>query len=230
MVDAGGVASIPGSSPRVRGTPTLPILPNAPPRIIPACAGNTPSRRRTGGSPRDHPRVCGEHTIQQTSAVRHRGSSPRVRGTHHTTNFRCTTQGIIPACAGNTRRSRIRRKDSRDHPRVCREHVMDVGDSTVEPGSSPRVRGTLPARHQSKGGKRDHPRVCGEHRFPSVMDALRPWIIPACAGNTQVLAQPKSRSRDHPRVCGEHLDGSNNLMSGTGSSPRVRGTPCRVWR
>ena len=244
MVDAGGVASIPGSSPRVRGTPTLPILPNAPPRIIPACAGNTPSRRRTGGSPRDHPRVCGEHTIQQTSAVRHRESSPRVRGTRQSSPHGYRLTGIIPACAGNTRRSRIRRKDSRDHPRVCREHVMDVGDSTVEPGSSPRVRGTLPARHQSKGGKRDHPRVCGEHRIAQAVIGTilgssprvrgTPWyfltnvafrrIIPACAGNTPVFSFSRRTPRDHPRVCGEHIHQWSCALCLTGSSPRVRGT------
>ena len=168
--------------------------------------------------------MCGEHVVLFCVMPVASGSSPRVRGTRQSSPHGYRLTGIIPACAGNTRRSRIRRKDSRDHPRVCREHVMDVGDSTVEPGSSPRVRGTLPARHQSKGGKRDHPRVCGEHRFPSVMDALRPWIIPACAGNTQVLAQPKSRSRDHPRVCGEHRQSLLAFRWVWGSSPRVRGT------
>ncbi len=213
-----------GSSPRVRGTPLLSFPGTLRPGIIPACAGNTVCCHSLFGSWWDHPRVCGEHPVREITVSFAMGSSPRVRGTRHAQRADGHGVGIIPACAGNTRRSRIRRKDSRDHPRVCREHVMDVGDSTVEPGSSPRVRGTLPARHQSKGGKRDHPRVCGEHRFPSVMDALRPWIIPACAGNTQVLAQPKSRSRDHPRVCGEHRQSLLAFRWVWGSSPRVRGT------
>ena len=169
--------------------------------------------------------MCGEHAASDFSIALTRGSSPRVRGTRQSSPHGYRLTGIIPACAGNTRRSRIRRKDSRDHPRVCREHVMDVGDSTVEPGSSPRVRGTLPARHQSKGGKRDHPRVCGEHRFPSVMDALRPWIIPACAGNTWMVPIILCPERDHPRVCGEHRQSLLAFRWVWGSSPRVRGTP-----
>ena len=169
--------------------------------------------------------MCGEHVVLFCVMPVASGSSPRVRGTRQSSPHGYRLTGIIPACAGNTRRSRIRRKDSRDHPRVCREHVMDVGDSTVEPGSSPRVRGTLPARHQSKGGKRDHPRVCGEHRFPSVMDALRPWIIPACAGNTWMVPIILCPERDHPRVCGEHLAAYGADHKAKGSSPRVRGTP-----
>ena len=168
--------------------------------------------------------MCGEHADSDFSIALTRGPSPRVRGTRGFVLRDACRVGIIPACAGNTAEFATWVQANRDHPRVCREHVMDVGDSTVEPGSSPRVRGTLPARHQSKGGKRDHPRVCGEHRFPSVMDALRPWIIPACAGNTQVLAQPKSRSRDHPRVCGEHRQSLLAFRWVWGSSPRVRGT------
>ena len=31
--------------------------------------------------------------------------------------------------------------------------------------------------------------------------------------------------RDHPRACGEHGEGESNVLTGTGSSPRMRGTP-----
>ena len=70
-----------GSSPRVRGTRmgSLPRL--AQPRIIPACAGNTPSSAAIAVLITDHPRVCGEHIYTFENRDRGFGSSPRVRGT-----------------------------------------------------------------------------------------------------------------------------------------------------
>ena len=70
-----------GSSPRVRGTPSLLLpMPDAT-RFIPACAGNATSPR-SQQSPR-------------------RGSSPRVRGTLLARpSGRCGCR-FIPACAGN---------------------------------------------------------------------------------------------------------------------------------
>ena len=70
-----------GSSPRMRGTPSLPFHDHEIVGIIPAYAGNTrtPSRKSTTG--RDHPRVCGEHCWIELMSVPILGSSPRMRGT-----------------------------------------------------------------------------------------------------------------------------------------------------
>ena len=51
--------------------------------IIPACAGNTPEAIAEDILNRDHPRVCGEHYVIPDGQTTTRGSSPRVRGTHH---------------------------------------------------------------------------------------------------------------------------------------------------
>ena len=70
-----------------------------------------------------------------------------------------------------------------DHPRVCGEHEDGKDEPTLYTGSSPRVRGALPAvahHHPSRG------------------------IIPACAGSTEDLAHQGLQVWDHPRVCGEH--------------------------
>ena len=50
-----------GSSPRMRGTLVRRNVRFLPYGIIPAYAGNTPSRNLTATWSRDHPRVCGEH-------------------------------------------------------------------------------------------------------------------------------------------------------------------------
>ena len=54
--------TLPGSSPRMRGTLDLNRGPLGNNGIIPAYAGNTEVRRPRALVPQDHPRVCGEHT------------------------------------------------------------------------------------------------------------------------------------------------------------------------
>ena len=94
----------------------------------------------------------------------------------------------------------------RDHPRVCGEHASASGSAAGCAGSSPRVRGT-------RGGKDFR------HREPG--------IIPACAGNTPRDCRPNRPPWDHPRVCGEHPSSGTRQSFKSGSSPRVRGTPCK---
>ena len=111
-----------GSSPRMRGTLHPPSGRQQPAGIIPAYAGNTSNTRLRVRTPRDHPRVCGEHFIEQTDAPRIVGSSPRMRGTPVLRSFRGLRMVIIPAYAGNTGRQSCRPFWRRDHPRVCGEH------------------------------------------------------------------------------------------------------------
>ncbi len=69
-----------GSSPRMRGAPELRPARHVPPRLIPAHAGSTCSRRWGGIGRRAHPRACGEHSRFLPWCVRTLGSSPRMRG------------------------------------------------------------------------------------------------------------------------------------------------------
>ena len=159
---SGGVRTR-GSSPHVRGTllPTLAL--SLALGIIPACAGNTSWRSTTVAHWRDHPRMCGEHRMDCLGHCVSLGSSPHVRGTLGALLTEFVEQGIIPACAGNTRRSTATNRGARDHPRMCGEHPSRFGRDAFGPGSSPHVRGT-PEIHAPKP-------VCS-------------GIIPACAGNT----------------------------------------------
>ena len=113
-----------GSSPRMRGTPYGKR--SAPCRrgIIPAYAGNTQSPRRTQTRWRDHPRVCGEHSLNGNSTRAGAGSSPRMRGTLAVSVSTVLVFGIIPAYAGNTIDLRKRHSHGEDHPRVCGEHNL----------------------------------------------------------------------------------------------------------
>ena len=151
--------------------------------IIPAYAGNTPCPNECSHYRRDHPRVCGEHLRAHVSRFAGRGSSPRMRGTHNDVYEHCYYSGIIPAYAGNTSFAGFDCNGSRDHPRVCGEHMTGSGVCVPSRGSSPRMRGT---------------------RFPPQRRSPRPRIIPAYAGNTRWTSTKGHDSWDHPRVCGEH--------------------------
>ena len=133
----------------------------------------------------------------------HMGSSPRMRGTleaHKSTPF---WTGIIPAYAGNTDLHSLLIGQIGDHPRVCGEHLREIGSETPQMGSSPRMRGT---------------------HLHGLSDSVHHGIIPAYAGNTNERKKPLERRKDHPRVCGEHCEHTHKRGVSEGSSPRMRGT------
>ena len=130
-----------GSSPRVRGALDLLGCVDLRVGIIPACAGST-GRLQTCSHPiRDHPRVCGEHSSILAPQFGQKGSSPRVRGAPTSDGSILALCGIIPACAGSTEVCTSRMLITRDHPRVCGEHLIICISSYCSAGSSPRVRG-----------------------------------------------------------------------------------------
>ena len=175
---------------------------------------------------RDHPRVCGEHIASQLKFELCSGSSPRMRGTLTRFPSRSARCGIIPAYAGNTVEPRPLFSLSRDHPRVCGEHVSSSPQRRMPPGSSPRMRGTHArlSNRPTPPEPWDHPRVCGEHGLENAFDGQSVgssprmrgtlWhsrhsrhhigIIPAYAGNTRCVLTVRIPHGDHPRVCGEH--------------------------
>ena len=111
-------------------------------------------------------------------------------------------RGIIPAYAGSTPSGGRLSCRSRDHPRVCGEHIDGNTSDGYHTGSSPRMRGAL---------------------FVAVVDHEEFGIIPAYAGSTSPPPLRSCGSRDHPRVCGEHFQSSSSTFSAAGSSPRMRG-------
>ena len=193
-----------GSSPHVRGTRPFAGRPDARRGIIPACAGNTEASDRRIVHVRDHPRMCGEHISVACKTHAGAGSSPHVRGTLAHYSASVPENGIIPACAGNTRRSMTSPLPWRDHPRMCGEHLFLLDLRVYGLGSSPHVRGTL----------------------LSLSSSIRtPGIIPACAGNTACTRGRVPLDGDHPRMCGEHFPLQRGASLAGGSSPHVRGTP-----
>ena len=152
-----------GSSPHARGTPVDGGPVDLDEGIIPACAGNTKTSDCVKLLSRDHPRMRGEHRSVHRDDSPSRGSSPHARGTHLDGRQLCHPDGIIPACAGNTKETECQTCERGDHPRMRGEHSVSMNSFIWGRGSSPHARGTL-----------------------AVVPAARlvHGIIPACAGNT----------------------------------------------
>ncbi len=91
-----------GSSPRARGAHHQGLCRGVRPGIIPACAGSTSGCGHGRRTPRDHPRVRGEHASKSGVKPMTMGSSPRARGAQHAAVDEVVDGGIIPACAGST--------------------------------------------------------------------------------------------------------------------------------
>ncbi len=71
-------------------------------RITPAHAGNTLFPVLNRSIAKDHPRTCGEHSVDSFSVERSSGSPPHMRETHIPLVGRPRLCRITPAHAGNT--------------------------------------------------------------------------------------------------------------------------------
>ena len=181
-------ATAAGSSPRVRGKPVVDIIQRLAGRLIPARAGKTCRRGSVSNRHQAHPRACGENFQACSAAARVAGSSPRVRGKLVSQVIGVVADGLIPARAGKTRRRGSRTRAGPAHPRACGENQDQGVLDLTETGSSPRVRGKLPAA-------RGHTHRCG--------------LIPARAGKTRASTGSRAAEPAHPRACGENITGDN---------------------
>ena len=192
---------------------------------------------------RDHPRIRGEHALDEADTAVSAGSSPHTRGAPADDDVDAEGRGIIPAYAGST--------------------ITGLPDCNHEAGSSPHTRGArqIGAQSLGRGGiipayagstrlirrvvsaPRDHPRIRGEHalirrdvqtgqgssphtrgaRQFAVVQGAGSRIIPAYAGSTAPRwASPRARP-DHPRIRGEHPTDIDGRSQQSGSSPHTRG-------
>ena len=151
-----------GSSPRLRGTFFASADAASSMRFIPAPAGNIVGASIVAAQTTVHPRACGEHSIKTEERQKNNGSSPRLRGTYKMACLLLWFARFIPAPAGNiTATSKISGSHP-VHPRACGEHTRLPFSANLNPGSSPRLRGTF--------------RKCSRTR-------CRNRFIPAPAGN-----------------------------------------------
>ena len=109
--------------------------------IIPAYAGTTPRSRTGRTETRDHPRLRGDHELDNDDKLDVAGSSPPTRGPLQRTPPQVSRRGIIPAYAGTTLQMLEPLGCFWDHPRLRGDHraVRHMYPATW--GSSPPTRG-----------------------------------------------------------------------------------------
>ena len=137
------------------------------------------------------------------------GSSPLSRGIHLGVRTSPSPPEIIPALAGNTHPTRVRRRPRRDHPRSRGEYTGAACQQHECRGSSPLSRGI---------------------RFPGDPGQGAFRIIPALAGNTHLPRSQSHRHPDHPRSRGEYVRRRAWSRGVRGSSPLSRGIPRNTAR
>ena len=198
-----------GSSPHARRAPPSIAAMSCAKGIIPACAGSTLSTQNGGSFVGDHPRMRGEHRHTAAMPTSAAGSSPHARGAPSCGASSHLQAGIIPACAGSTKRSFALVIVVGDHPRMRGEHVLHNRLDRCGQGSSPHARGAQTA----------HLPACNLG-----------GIIPACAGSTHRWNFAVGAVRDHPRMRGEHAVSRMPSTTALGSSPHARGARLRLYR
>ena len=111
--------------PHVRG-PRLPVdrrrLHRDHPRMCRDTGNNTKITIKGG----DHPRMCGDHFLTIHKGVSIVGSPPHVRGPLKCNVTELFANGITPACAGTTTRTKWRVLFLWDHPRMCGDHITCI--------------------------------------------------------------------------------------------------------
>ena len=173
---------MPGSSPQVRGRPPAAALAHRDVGLIPAGAGQTSESGRRKPAAGAHPRRCGADNLC-------RGLSPARRW-------------LIPAGAGQTRLTGCTPNPRRAHPRRCGADTSLAASLGGRPGSSPQVRGRLPAL---------------------LLIAPHPGLIPAGAGQTAGGHRGFPPLGAHPRRCRADVLWLPFRFARWGSSPQVRG-------
>ena len=176
--------SVEGSSPLARGLRHPGCDPRVARGIIPARAGFTGRRRRSGGSRRDHPRSRGVYYSMPWWGDSVEGSSPLARGLRPQQDAAVVDGGIIPARAGFTPTASDACSHRWDHPRSRGVYAARRRWRSWSLGSSPLARG-----------------------LPSSRGTARPTtgIIPARAGFTSGRSRARRATMDHPRSRGVYL-------------------------
>ena len=126
-MDMDDYAEARGSSPHMRGALCSLLCPVSNPGIIPAYAGSTCLHRSAPYSRQDHPRICGEHPGVLFQVGPGPGSSPHMRGALAQLRVAHGLGRIIPAYAGSTCPRVLLQASRKDHPRICGEHVAQIG-------------------------------------------------------------------------------------------------------
>ena len=186
----------------MRGNRQHDALPHISARSIPARAGEPRPSRASVQPFWVYPRACGGTAFEIGGLLEAYGLSPRVRGNPVRTYTAGSSQGSIPARAGEPGSHTLCWHAEQVYPRACGGTRFTGPSQTAGRGLSPRVRGNQCAVLANAGKTRSIPARAGE-----------PLSRPTRATLSQV----------YPRACGGTCFTAVTVDDGDGLSPRVRG-------
>ena len=199
-------------------------------------------------APKDHPRIRGEHLIDDVAMLSDKGIIPAYAG---------STGGVVllvdiglgssPHTRGAPSAACAPTGSGRDHPRIRGEHVIPRGRAPIVHGIIPAYAGsTIDCLNTTSPLWGSSPHTRGA-LYPCWY--LRHWWLgssPHTRGALRPARMCPVRCRDHPRIRGEHpseeIDGVDGdgiipayagstldklacLLHRKGSSPHTRGAP-----
>ena len=132
--------------------------------ITPAYAGKSEYFNVKQIITKDHPRLCGEKGVFQTSHDRAVGSPPPMRGKAYRQKIRHRVSRITPAYAGKSCCRHVPAGNVGDHPRLCGEKFQKNRRSPCYKGSPPPMRGKGLLNWRKRKMKRITPAYAGKSR------------------------------------------------------------------
>ena len=135
------------------------------------------------------------------------GPPPHARGSPAYQAIGHLVSRPTPACAGITRRGRLRTTCRPAHPRMRGDHDARLAYASILPGPPPHARGS---RRREPGRKRVH------------------GPTPACAGITRASPGKARSGSAHPRMRGDHVNPLTVRRPARGPPPHARGSLCRA--
>ncbi len=213
-----------GRSPRERGSLGLHIGNRAIGGSIPAGAGEPPVPDRAAQSHKVDPRGSGGAAPLPNHAEFCLGRSPRERGSHHVRSNGRENRGSIPAGAGEPHSGNVSSMADRVDPRGSGGAIVVVVAVEMEPGRSPRERGSHRSRGGGGNGTGSIPAGAGE---PASRGSARwwRWVDPRGSGGAARFVMTRwPRNGRSPRERGSQEAGAI-IASPVGSIPAGAGEP-----
>ena len=175
-------------------------------RSTPAYAGTTPIGPPTSIALRVHPRVRGDHLLEDRRPAADPGPPPRTRGPRDKGWIGPGGTKVHPRVRGDQLAHEAAMSCRQVHPRVRGDHYVLRGRSGAIVGPPPRTRGP---------------------RLRSQRDQERARSTPAYAGTTLRMSTTAETITVHPRVRGDHGIGTARTPFRIGPPPRTRGPPAK---
>ena len=189
--------------PRRRGNPHGRGAPGRRGGPIPAQAGEPRSRAASPSVSRAYPRAGGGTRSSPTATSTLKGLSPRRRGNHLARPELLLRHGPIPAQAGEPRRSRGGRGDTRAYPRAGGGTAYQLGPAGVLEGLSPRRRGNPSPVVVGSEGPGAYPRAGGGTVWRRLYAGGVTGLSPRRRGNHAVVAAHHGAAGPIPAQAGE---------------------------